>query len=180
MIVARNIAELPSVPAVYALYGGTSSQRYVAYVGIGASLRQRIEQHLVRRDSSIATGVSAVHLNPDRVVAVRWWEHQSFSQSDCLEAAELIAFDLMNPALRSRGNVTERARSHLNDMSFVEQLRSLLAGEATGELIIPSLSTALQDIAALHQQVTALEHQIATIQSALRRQGIVIEDNCSG
>ena len=56
--------DLPNRPAVYALYSGNGNSRYVAYVGIAGKLKQRITQHFIRRDSSVATGVSAVSLNP--------------------------------------------------------------------------------------------------------------------
>lgn len=101
MKVVQSVAELPAVPAVYALYGGSDAHLYVAYVGIGGSLQQRISQHLVRRDSSIATGVSAVHLNPERVAEVRWWEHPAFAQQDDLEAAELVVFNVLESAPQS-------------------------------------------------------------------------------
>src|SRR5262245_53537191 len=107
----HNVYDLPSVPAVYAMYGGQGRGAYVAYVGLGKSLRGRIEQHLVKRDSSISTGVTAVCLNPDKVTEVRWWEHPEFEKQDVLEAAELVAFDVLEPALRSRGNITDRAKA---------------------------------------------------------------------
>ena len=58
--------------------------------------------------SSVTTGVSAVALNPDLVSEIRWWFEPSFSQREVLEAAEQIAFQVLNPALRSRGGVTGR------------------------------------------------------------------------
>jgi excinuclease UvrABC nuclease subunit len=57
------ISELPNVPGVYAMYGGQGRGLYVAYVGVAKQLRRRMMQHLVKRDSSIATGTSAVALN---------------------------------------------------------------------------------------------------------------------
>ena len=64
--VASSLTALPQEPAVYALYSG----RDIIYVGITGSLRTRIKQHLVNRDSSIATGTSAAMLNPDHVTPV--------------------------------------------------------------------------------------------------------------
>lgn len=92
-IVRHSISSLPTVPAVYAMYGGGSQRRYVAYVGLGESLRRRVEQHLVRRDSGVATGTQAVGLNPQHVREVRWWEHPRFADADALHAAERIAFE---------------------------------------------------------------------------------------
>jgi len=69
------------------MYGG-ESRSWVAYVGVtGTDLRGRIEQHLVRRDSSVATGASAVGLNPDHVREIAWWEDDRFSNRSMLEAA---------------------------------------------------------------------------------------------
>ena len=50
------IADLPNEPAVYAMYGGSGAGLYVAYVGVASKLKQRVTQHLVRRDSSVTTG----------------------------------------------------------------------------------------------------------------------------
>ena len=131
-----STSELPNVPAVYALYGGRGRGLYVAYVGIAKLLRGRVEQHLVRRDSSIVTGTTAVGLNPEHVTQVRWWEGPEFEKQDVLEAAELVAFDVLDPALRSRGNVTERAKALYKDPQFCERIRSLFSGDATGVLLL--------------------------------------------
>jgi len=64
---AVPLCEIPSVPGIYALYGVDGSARFVAYVGKAGKLRERLGQHLVRRDSSITTGASVVSLNPDPV-----------------------------------------------------------------------------------------------------------------
>src|SRR6476660_7223155 len=103
---ANAIAQLPNAPAVYAMYGGRGRGLHVAYVGIADDLRGRINQHLLRRDSSVTTGVSAVALNPDLVSEIRWWLDPRFAQREVLEAGEQIAFQVLNPALRSRGGVT--------------------------------------------------------------------------
>ena len=70
MIELTSISDLPSVPAVYAMFGGQARSRFVAYVGLGSKLRGRIEQHLVRRDSSGTTGVSLRTM--DGPLAM-WW-----------------------------------------------------------------------------------------------------------
>ena len=62
---------MPNVPAVYVMYGGRD-RKYIAYVGIGDELKCRVHQHLVKRDSSVVTGTSAVGLNPDYITEVRW------------------------------------------------------------------------------------------------------------
>jgi excinuclease UvrABC nuclease subunit len=91
-----KISQLPNVPAIYAMYGG-EDRRYVAYVGIGDNLRQRITQHLVNVNSSATTATGAVRLHPDHLTAVVWWEHASFADRVGLQAAELVAFDVLEP-----------------------------------------------------------------------------------
>jgi hypothetical protein len=174
----RSISELPAVPAVYALYGGQGRGLHVAYVGVADRLKDRIKQHLVRRDSSIATGTSAVGLNPDYVTEVRWWEHTDFLNRDALEAAELVAFEALDPALRSRGRVTGEAKRLFDDSSWKNEMRSLFLSEASGCLAIPSLLDALDRIADLEERmqnwkirfaenslvplfVTCVEHDVA-------------------
>lgn len=66
----ERISLMPNVPAVYAMFGGQGQALYVAYVGVADRLRQRVEQHLEKRDSSVTTGASAVGLNADRVMKV--------------------------------------------------------------------------------------------------------------
>lgn len=153
------ISELPNVPAVYAMYGGRGSSAYVAYVGVADVLKRRVVQHLIRRDSSVTTGTSAVSLNPALVTEIRWWEYPAFTERAALLAAELVAFDVLDPALRSRGGITAEARQLYSDESFSKSMRSLFEGEATGKLLTPSLEVALERIADLERRVTALESE---------------------
>lgn len=151
------ISKLPAVPAVYALYGSQGHGEYVAYVGQAAKLRQRIMQHLVQRNSSVVTGASAVSLNPDLVSEVRWWHDPSFEDPTHLSAAELVAFDVLQPVLRSRGAVTDEASTLSKDERFSEPMRHLFQKQATGRLAIPTLDSAMERIAALESRVKCLE-----------------------
>lgn len=156
---AHSISELPNVPAVYAMYGGRGGSAYVAYVGLADVLKRRVGQHLVRRDSSVVTGVSAVSLNPDLVTEVRWWEHPDFTGRRVLQAAELVAFDVLEPALRSRGGITAEAKQLYADVKFSARMRTLFEGDAAGRLIIPTLHSALERVAELERRVAALERE---------------------
>lgn len=153
------IADVPTVPAVYALWGGQGRAAYVAYVGLATNLRQRLTQHFVRRDSSVVTRASAVSLNPELITRVEWWECPDFAQQDVLEAAELLAFNALEPALRSRGGVTERARLLYRDGEFRQRMVTLFTGSAAGCLMFPTLWQALERIAELERRVEALEQQ---------------------
>jgi hypothetical protein len=157
-----SVAELPNVPAVYAMYGGRGRSAYVAYVGIGERLKQRLMQHLVGRNSSVTTGTSAASLNVDQVSQVQWWEHPDFSESHKLVAAELVAFDVLDPALRSRGAVQDQARRLYQDQDFYEAMRRLFTAEPSGRLVIPNLIDALERISRLEQRLSALETKLAS------------------
>ena len=143
--------------------GGRARRRFIAYVGIADALKQRIAQHLIRRDSSIVTNVSAVGLNPNYVSEVWWWEHAEFNKRDVLEAAELVAFGVLDPALRSRGAITERAKALYRDESWRVSATTLLSGNPTGVLVIPTLQDALERIADLEMRVEALEKRYRNI-----------------
>ena len=160
MIELSSISELPNSPSVYAMYGGHKGGLYVAYVGMAGKLKQRIMQHLIRRDSSVSTGTSAVVLNPDYVSEVRWWEHPDFVKRHILEAAELVAFDVLDPALRSRGAIQEQSKAVYTDEDFQEKMRALFLGSPTGLLAIPTLQDALARITELEQRIVTLEQQL--------------------
>jgi hypothetical protein len=157
MVELTSISDLPSVPPVYAMYGGRGRGLYVAYVGVADRLKARIIQHLVRRDSSVANGTSAVMLNPDYVTELRWWEYPDFTERHVLEAAELVAYDLLDPALRSRGAIRKQSRELVDDRVFQNRMCGLLSGEPAGRLVILTIQDALERIAALEQRLAALE-----------------------
>ena len=58
MKTVTSVRDLPQVPALYTMYGGKGERLYLVYAGISKNLRERVEQHLVRRDSSVTTGTS--------------------------------------------------------------------------------------------------------------------------
>jgi hypothetical protein len=160
MQVINSVKEVPNAPAVYAMYGGQGRSAYVAYIGLAGKVRQRLSQHLIWRDSSIVTGISAASINPDLVTKVQWWEHTDFGQRAVLEAAELVAFDVLEPVLRSRGAITERARLLYADAAFHEQMRAMFEGAPTGVLTIHTLQHALERIRELERRVEALEREV--------------------
>ena len=158
----KTFSEIPNVPAVYALCGRATLHRgtYIAYVGHTHNLRKRINDHLIARDTAIQTGLSAVSLNPEYVMEVRWWEHPSFSERTFHGAAELIAFEVLDPALRSLAQELKRARRAYDDRSFRDEMTSLLSGEPTGRFVVPSLRGALELIEELERRLSALEQQL--------------------
>lgn len=155
-----SISSLPNSPAVYAMYGGHGRKRYVAYVGIADKLKRRIIQHMVNRDSSIATGTSAVGLNPDYVTEVRWWENRRFSDRNALIAAELVAFQILDPALRSRGRTPRKAHEMYSNKEFNAEMKLLFKSEPKGILIVSNLQNATDRIERLEHKITVLEEQV--------------------
>jgi hypothetical protein len=160
MIELDSVASLPAGPAVYALYGGRGRGLHVAYVGSARDLRIRLTQHLIRRDSSITTGASVVTLHVDAVTEARWWEHADFSDETHMLAAELVAFDVLDPVLRSRGQPQGAAQSLAHDERFRGDMARVFTEDATGRLRIPSLRDALERIDALEERVRALERAL--------------------
>jgi hypothetical protein len=155
-----GIADLPNRPALYALYGGTGRRAYVAYVGITDRLKRRVEQHLVTRDSSAATGTAATGINPDYVTAIRWWEHRRFSKRALLEAAEMVAFDLLDPVLRSRRAIGKSAQGLYQNNRFKKQMETLIKKEPTGHLPLPSLEQVWRRLSAFEERLERIEKRI--------------------
>jgi hypothetical protein len=152
-----SIDDLPNKPAVYVLYGGKNRGLHPAYVGITDALKNRIIQHLVGRDSSIATGTSAVGLNPDHVTEVKWWESEEFTRRSALEAAELVAFEVLNPVLRSRGAIKGEAKKLYEDKEFTSKIKKLFQSQPTGRLILPSLSDLALEVSKLKKRISDIE-----------------------
>jgi hypothetical protein len=90
---------------------------------------------------------------------VRWWEQSEFTDRAYREAAELVAFDGLRPALRSRGGITNRARQLYADEQFQHGMRYLFAGEPMGRRVILTLQDALERIEALERRVALLERR---------------------
>src|SRR5687768_11843460 len=133
--IVAKLSELPNSPAVYAMYAGNAGKGYVAYVGLADKLKQRVSQHLIRRDSSVVTGVAAVSLNPSLITEVRWFEHPGFTDRTIIEAAEIVAFDVLEPVLRSRGALTERAKGQAKERTFRAEFERIFSSEPTGILV---------------------------------------------
>jgi hypothetical protein len=151
------VNDVPTEGGLYALYGGSGRSQRVAYVGISrSSLRQRIRQHFVRQDSSIVTGTSAVSLNPNLVTRVEWWVHERFDDVNTLRAAEIVAFDQLNPVLRSSGRPHGDATEIAEAPDFRSWMIDVLASP-TGCASVRSLSNAWEKIDALEQRIRALE-----------------------
>jgi hypothetical protein len=141
------------------MYGGEPPRTWVAYVGIAGGVQGRLIQHFVRRDSSVVTGTSAVGVNIEHVRFVDWWEHPLLEDESQRHAAELIAFRVLDPALRSRGNTRQAATALLADHAFVAAIEELLTSPPTGRYWPPRLSDLSERVGGLEARVAALEGQ---------------------
>jgi hypothetical protein len=101
-----------------------------------------------------------VSLDPDLVTEVHWWTHSNFSDRSALEAAELVAFDVLEPRLRSRGNITSEVKQLYSDPQFKAKMQPLFEGECSGLLMIPSLQDALERISELERRLAAIEAKL--------------------
>ncbi len=156
---------VPKDPGLYAMYGGLPPRTWAAYVGQAGNLAQRLSQHLDRRSSSVATGTSAVGLNIDHVTYVAWWVHPSFGDESHRLAAELIAFRVLEPALRSRGGIRQSAIDLSEDPGFITKIEALLSGEPSGRYQPPALHDLADRVAELEVRVKKLEASLSKASS---------------
>lgn len=85
---------------------------------------------------------------------------EAFGDRDALKAAELVAFDALEPVLRSRGHVSDAAREFYSDPAFREEVEEKLTGKPDGRLVIHTLDDALEQIERLEERVRALEKKV--------------------
>lgn len=118
---------------------------------------RRVAQHVVDRNGSVTTGTGAVGLPPEYVRAVEWWEHPVFSNRIELAAAELVAFDVLEPALRSRGGVPREAGERAADDCFHASIVDLFRGPPVGRLALPSFAALTERVVALERRLDRME-----------------------
>jgi hypothetical protein len=133
-----------------------SAKPYVAYVGVAGDLQGRLLQHLSYRDSSVVTGASATSINPDLIGGVVWWSTDEMEDRATREAAELVAFEVLDPALRSRGAPGARAIALAQDADFRQRIMALLA-DRTNAASFPSVEELGRRIRELERRVEELE-----------------------
>ena len=153
----HTVSSLPNLPSVYAIYG--KNHEIPIYIGKTKTLKERIKQHLISRNSSIVTGQNGYSLDPDYVEKVAWWQHEYFYDPSQLEAAELIGFEQMNPIIRSQGNKTKKAIEKKDDINFEQEMIQLFQEQPCGELIITNLNQALKRITELEDRLEKLEER---------------------
>ena len=108
----------------------------------------------------MVTGAAATSINPDLTSTVQWWATAEMEDPVIREAAELVAFDVLDPALRSRGGVRTSAAALAADPSFLDRITVLLT-EEVNTVCFPSV----QELAS---RLSALEDRVALLEASLR------------
>ena len=77
-----------------------------------------------------------------------------------LQAAELIAFDVLDPVLRSRVHATDEAKHLHADTDLHQEMKALLSGEPSGRLVFPTLAEAMEKISHLERRIADLGRRL--------------------
>ena len=77
-----ELKHLPQFPGIYGFKASHDNQGAYIYIGFSSKLRERVSQHLLKRDSSVAADASAISLNPDKIVECHWWVHETFDKRE--------------------------------------------------------------------------------------------------
>lgn len=157
-MIVFSLSEIPAGPGLYVL---RDRNGHVAYVGISNNVRSRVDQHLYRRDSSIATGVSTTSLNPDYVTRVDWWVDPLFEDKASREAAEVVAFEVFNPALRSRGNLSAAAQQILQGGDVCARVSDVLRKPPHGAHTPRNLHNLCAIVGRLAEETEGIKERVA-------------------
>jgi hypothetical protein len=156
-----EFSEIPKWEGIYAFFEGDPAKVSCAYVGETGNLNSRIKQHLVLRNSSVTTGRSVVCLRPEQIRYVQWWDRENFADKTTRLAAELVAFDVLDPTLRSRAGINAEARALSQTKPFRKRMKKFF-DEADGQLQIRALSD-------LADMVVELETRLAAVEALVKR-----------
>ena len=156
-----EIKHLPQFPGIYGFKRLNNIQDNYSYIGLSNKLRERVSQHLLKRESSVATVATAISLNPDKIAECHWWIHESFGAREYLEAAELIAFERFNPTLVSRGSPSTKALDISNNEDFKKQMEKLFSNVPSGYIKFYDLSWAVNKIKQLENEILELKKVIS-------------------
>jgi hypothetical protein len=148
----KLFGKAPDSPGIYCLY----ENKDVIYVGLSGKLKGRLKEHFIRRDSSITTKVGAASLNPEYVTRIVWWTSAEFEDRSYLEATELVAFDHLNPVIRSRGRPSEKAKKLLN-REMRKKIVETLEREPDGEIILSSMQDLIERLETLESKLAKLD-----------------------
>ena len=155
-----GVRSIPRSAGVYCLLGFSARGLYPAYVGIASNLLNRVAQHREYRNTSVTTGASAASLDTTLVGGCRWWTNSSFNDPVRLGAAELVAFELINPVLRSRGGINRAAEALSRNPEFRDWFAAKLL-IPDGQVAFPGVAELAAEVRDLRRRVEALEARLA-------------------
>lgn len=162
MLETTEFSEVPKWEGIYAFFEGHPDKVACAYVGESGNLNSRIKQHLVLRNSSVTTGRSVVGLRADLIRYVQWWDREDFADRTRRLAAELVAFDVLDPTLRSRAGINADAHALSQKKAFRRKMEKLFE-EADGQLQIRALSDLADKIAELETRLSSVEGLLKSV-----------------
>jgi hypothetical protein len=102
-------------------------------------------------------------LNPDQITSLSWWVHPDFDETVKLKAAEIVAFEIQNPALRSRAGADNAGLTMLADKDFHGKMKMLFKGNPSGIVEFASLADALTAVRNLKIRIEKLEERISKL-----------------
>ena len=70
-----EVKHLPQLPVINGFKRPNNIQDNYSYIGLSNKLRESVSQHLLKSDSSVATGASAISLNPENIAECHWRIH---------------------------------------------------------------------------------------------------------
>lgn len=155
-----SISQLPKKPGLYCLLGYSAKGLYNAYVGISSNVQSRISQHLEYRNSSVTTGGSAVSIDPHLVDGCRCWCDPEFEEKPFLLAAEIVAVQMLDPVLRSRGAKHVEGARLASTSDFVSRIAEILQNP-TVEVSFPDFTELARKVEHLTQRIEKLERMLA-------------------
>jgi len=141
-------------PGIYAF---TNTTDEVVYVGMTGRLRDRLRQHFILEESSATTRPNSVRLNVDKIKGAVWWEHPRFVEKVDRTAAELIAFDVFSPVLRSQDSTNQAAKELSQDAAFRAEMTELFEGPPSGQYSPVNLDN-------LHHRINSLEGRLKELE----------------
>lgn len=158
-----SISLLPRKPGLYCLQGYSAKGLYNAYVGISGNVQNRVSQHLEYRNSSVTTGGSAVSIDPHLVGGCRCWCVTEFEDKSFLTAAELVAIQMLDPVLRSRGAQHLEGARLAATSEFASRIAEIIR-RPTVEVSFPDITELARKVELLSRRVDALERMLSAVE----------------
>ena len=101
-------------------------------------------------------------LNPDYVTEIQWWSSSIMKSKVNREAAEIIALDILQPTLQSRGLHSRAARTKSQTKTFAKDITNLITNKSTGSLSIPTMPDIVSRMSELEERLDRLENSTST------------------